>query len=61
MDMACSLHGERKNSYTVLVGKPEGKRLLERLRRTWEDGIKMNLGDTGWDRMDWIHLAQDRD
>jgi hypothetical protein len=43
---------ERRNSYTVLVGKPEGKTGLERLRCAWEDDIKMNLGDTGWDRMD---------
>jgi hypothetical protein len=29
-----------KNAYTVLVGKPEGNRLLDKLRRTWEDNIK---------------------
>jgi hypothetical protein len=51
---------EMRNSYRVLVGKPEGKRSLGRPRRTWED-IKMNLGETGWDRMDWIHLTQYRD
>jgi hypothetical protein len=31
--------GEERKVYKVLVGKPEGKRLLERTRRRWEDGI----------------------
>jgi hypothetical protein len=35
--------GERRDIYRVLVGKPEGKRTLERLRRRWEDNIKMDL------------------
>jgi hypothetical protein len=35
--------GEGRNVYSVLVGKPEGKRLLERQRRRWEDGIRMDL------------------
>jgi hypothetical protein len=44
-----------------LVGKPEGKRLLGRLRRRWVDNIKMDLREIGWDGMDWIDLAQCRD
>jgi hypothetical protein len=40
--------GEGRNLYRVLVGKPEGKRPLERPRRRWEDGIKMNLREIGW-------------
>jgi hypothetical protein len=47
--------------YKFFVGKPEGKRPLERLRRRWEDSIRMNLKDIGWDGVDWIHLAQHRD
>jgi hypothetical protein len=43
------------------VGKPEGKRTLERPRRWWVDNIKIDLRETGWDGMDWIDLAQDRD
>jgi hypothetical protein len=43
------------------VGKPEGKRPLGRPRRRWVDDVKMYLGDIGWDGMDWIDLAQDRD
>jgi hypothetical protein len=42
-------------------GNPEGKRPLGRPRRRWVDNIKMELGEIGWDGMDWIHLAQDRD
>jgi hypothetical protein len=52
---------EGRNVYRVLVGKPEGKRPLERPRRRWEDGIKMNLREIGWGGVEWIHLAQDRD
>jgi hypothetical protein len=47
--------------YRVLVGKPEGKRQLERSRRRWEDGMKMDLRDIVWGSVEWIHLAQDRD
>jgi hypothetical protein len=43
------------------VGKPEGKRPLERPRRTWVDNIKMDLRQRGWDGVDWIDMAQDRD
>jgi hypothetical protein len=41
--------------------KTEGKRPLERPRRRWEDGIRMNLRKIGWGSVDWIQLAQDRD
>jgi hypothetical protein len=50
-----------KSSYRILVGKPEGKRQLGRLRRRWEDNIKMDLREIGCGGMDWIDLAQDRD
>jgi hypothetical protein len=33
--------GEKSNAYSVLVGKPEGKRPLGRSRRRWEDNIKI--------------------
>jgi hypothetical protein len=40
--------GEGRNVYRVLVGKPEGKRPLERPRRRPDDGIKMDLRRMGW-------------
>jgi hypothetical protein len=52
---------EGRHVYRVLVGRPEGKRPLERPRRRWEDGIKMDLREIGWGGVEWIHLAQDRD
>jgi hypothetical protein len=52
--------GEGRNVYRVLVGKPEGKRPLERPRRRWEDNIKMYLRKIGIDGVNWIRLAQDR-
>jgi hypothetical protein len=42
-------------------GKPEGKRLLGRPRRRWEDNIKMYLQEVGGGRRDWMELAQDMD
>jgi hypothetical protein len=39
--------GEARKVYSVLAGKPEGKSLLERPRRRWEDGIKMDLRESG--------------
>jgi hypothetical protein len=57
MGGACSAYGERRGVYRVLVGKPEGKRPLGRLRRRWEDNIKMDLQEVGCGGMDWIELA----
>jgi hypothetical protein len=53
--------GEGRNVYKVLVARPKGKRPLGRPMRRWEDGIRMNLRENGWQGVDWIHLAQDRD
>jgi hypothetical protein len=52
---------EKRNAYTILVGKSEGKRPLGRPRRRWVDNIKMDLREIGWDFIDWIDLAEDRD
>jgi hypothetical protein len=49
-----------RNTYSLLVGKPEGKRPLGRPRRRWVDNIRMNLGELGWGDVDWIGLAKDR-
>jgi hypothetical protein len=45
----------------MLVEKPEGKRPLGIPRRRCEDDIQIDLREIGWDGMDWIDLAQDRD
>jgi hypothetical protein len=46
--------------YRVLVGKPEGKRPLGRLRRRWDDNIKLDLQKVGCGGMDWSELTPDR-
>jgi hypothetical protein len=52
--------GAKRNSYRLLVGKPEGKRPLGRQRHWWVDNIRMDLGELGWGDVDWIDRAQDR-
>jgi hypothetical protein len=52
--------GEKRNVYRLLVGKPEGKRPLGRLRRRCIDNIKMDLSEIGLNVVDWIGLARDR-
>ena len=53
--------GEGRGVHRVLMGKPEGKRPLGRVRRRWEDNIKMDLQEVGCGGMDCIEWAQDRD
>jgi hypothetical protein len=60
MGRARSTIGET-NAYRILVGKPEANRPLGRQRSRWVDNIKMDLGEIGWDGMEWIKLAQDKD
>jgi hypothetical protein len=50
-----------RNGYSILVGKPEGKRPLGRLRHRREDNIKMDLRQIGWEGVDWIQLVQHGD
>jgi hypothetical protein len=52
---------EERGVQRVLVGKPEGKRLLGRPRRRWEDNIKMDDQEVGGGRGAWMELTQDRD
>jgi hypothetical protein len=53
--------GEKRNAYRLLVEKPEVKRPLGRPRHTCVDNIKTDLGEFGWDGMNWIGLVHDRD
>jgi hypothetical protein len=49
--------GERRSVYRVLVGQPDGKRLLGRPRRRWEANIKMGLQEVGggvWSGFIWL-------
>jgi hypothetical protein len=52
--------GDVRNAYKILFGKSELKRRLGRLKRKWEDNIEMDRKEIGWEDVDWIHLAQDR-
>jgi hypothetical protein len=61
MGTGYSMNGGEEDEYMTLMGKPEGKRPLGRPRRRWVNNIKMDLREIGWDRVDWIDLAQDRD
>jgi hypothetical protein len=53
--------GEKRNAYRMLVGEPERKRPVGRPKSRWVDNIKLDLRVVGWDGMNLIDLAQDRD
>jgi hypothetical protein len=61
MGGTCSTYGDTRNSYKILVGNIEGRRLLGRPRRRWEDNIVMDLREIRWEGVDWMHVDQDRD
>jgi hypothetical protein len=50
--------GEMRNAYKILVGIPDGERLLERHGRRWEDSITLDFKEMGRG-VDWINLAED--
>jgi hypothetical protein len=56
-----TIGSEEEYIYRILVGKPEGKRPLGRPRIRWVENNKIYLREIGWDGMDRIDLAQDRD
>jgi len=60
MGWACGAYGRGKGVYRILVGKPEGKRPLGRLRRGWVDNIRMVLREVRGGGY-WMDLVQDRD
>jgi hypothetical protein len=53
--------GRRRMHIVYWGGMPKTKRPLGRPRRKWVDNIKMDLREIGWDGIDWIDLAQNRD
>jgi hypothetical protein len=53
--------GAKRNTYRILVGKPEGKRPLGRPRRRLVENITMDLREIGWDGVDWIDMTQGKD
>jgi hypothetical protein len=61
MGEICSTNGEKRNAYRILLGKPEGKTPLGKPRCSWVHNIKTDLREIGWDGVDWIDTAQDRD
>jgi hypothetical protein len=46
-----------RNTYKIVVGKPERKRPLGRPTRRLEDNIRMDLREIGWEGVNWMHLA----
>jgi hypothetical protein len=52
--------GHMRNAYEIFVGKPERKRPLRRPRHRWEDSVRVDLGEIGWEGVYWMHVAQDR-
>jgi hypothetical protein len=61
MGRICSMNGEKRNAYRILVGMPERKRPLGRSRCRWADNIKMDIREIGWYGTNWIDLAQGMD
>jgi len=58
--VACMRESERDNKYKILVRKPEGKRSLGTSRHRWEDNIRMDLNEIGWEVVNRIYLARDK-
>jgi hypothetical protein len=61
MDGTGSTYGGDKRDIKISVGEFEGKRPHGRQLRRWEDDIRMDLREIGWEGVDWMRLAQDRD
>jgi hypothetical protein len=52
--------GEKMNAKDI-GGKARRKETTVKTRRSWVDNIKMNLREIGWDGVDLMDMAQDRD
>jgi hypothetical protein len=51
---------EIKNAYKILVGRPDGQTPLGRCRQRWEDNLRIDLREIGWEGVEWMYLVQDR-
>lgn len=49
---------EKRKAHTILVKKPEGKRLLRRYKCKLEDNLKINIGGVRWESVGWIHAGE---
>jgi len=61
MGRACGMHGRYEICIHNFVGKPEGKRPLERPTCRWEDNIRMDFREVGWEGVVGLYLTQNRD
>ena len=52
--------GNRRAVYRFVVGKPEGHNPRSRPRLRWDNTIRMDCSEIGWERLDWIDLAQNK-
>jgi hypothetical protein len=52
---------EMRNAYKILDRKPEGKGTLRRPKHRWEENIRLDLRERGWEGEDWMHLTWDKD
>jgi hypothetical protein len=52
--------GRLRNAYKILIGKPEGNRPFRKLRRMWEDNIRIDPREVWLAGVDWINLTQGR-
>ena len=53
--------GNERRALKLLVGKPEGKRIVGRPRMRWENNINHDLSEVDYTRDDWKTLAEDRE
>jgi hypothetical protein len=60
--MYCEQFGSSGKDSDLYLGDVRFESLMRhRLKRNWEDNIRMDLREVGWEGVDWMHLAQDRD
>jgi hypothetical protein len=55
------MHWQKRNPYSILVGKQKEKMPLGIPRRRWEDSIKIDLYEIEWGGIGWIDPAEARD